>query len=124
MKNLTGITWLMPMATLSSMCMRRLHRFPYDIYLIALMKVGYNNPALVEAAQTPEFVRALMNRPALGIFSCVGKLTLGNFPPQDWGQTLTDAFLSVAPPGQTRVYTAMCGSCANETAYKVALSEK
>ena len=46
-------------------------------------------------------------------------LTLGNFPPVDWAQTLKDSFLSVAPPGQTRVYTAMCGSCANETAYKV-----
>lgn len=30
-----------------------------------------------------------------------------------------ESFMSVAPPGQTRVYTAMCGSCANETAYKV-----
>ena len=32
-----------------------------------MFKVGYNNPALLAAAQTPEFARALMNRPALGI---------------------------------------------------------
>lgn len=70
--------------------------------------MGYNNPSLLAAAQTPEFARALMNRPALG-----------NFPSHDWAQTLNDGFMSVAPPGQTRVYTAMCGSCANETAYKV-----
>jgi 4-aminobutyrate aminotransferase / (S)-3-amino-2-methylpropionate transaminase len=80
--------------------------------------VGYNNPALLAAAQTPEFIRALMNRPALGMFyaECVN---VGNFPPSDWADTLTESFLSVAPPGQTRIYTAMCGSCANETAYKV-----
>jgi hypothetical protein len=60
-----------------------------------------------------------MNRPALGTHLDRIQLTLGVYPSQDWAQILNDAFLSVAPPGQTRVYTAMCGSCANETAYKV-----
>ena len=81
-----------------------------DVYAqIASIAIGYNNPALLEAAQTPEFAKALMNRPALG-----------NFPSKDWSHILQDGLLAVCPPGQTKVYTAMCGSCANETAYKAA----
>jgi 4-aminobutyrate aminotransferase/(S)-3-amino-2-methylpropionate transaminase len=81
-----------------------------DVYAqIASIALGYNNPALLKAAQTPEFARALMNRPALG-----------NFPSKDWAQILKDGLLEACPPGQTKVYTAMCGSCANETAYKAA----
>lgn len=81
-----------------------------DVYAqIASIALGYNNPALLEAAQTPEFAKALMNRPALG-----------SFPSKDWAKTLEDGLLAVCPPGQTKVYTAMCGSCANETAYKAA----
>ena len=37
------------------------------ILVAVLIQVGYNNPSLLAAAQTPEFARALMNRPALGI---------------------------------------------------------
>ena len=81
-----------------------------DVYAqIASIALGYNNPALIEAAQTPEFAKALMNRPALG-----------SFPTKDWANTLEEGLLAVCPPGQTKVYTAMCGSCANETAYKAA----
>lgn len=81
-----------------------------DVYAqIASIALGYNNPALLQAAQTPEFARALMNRPALG-----------NFPSKDWAHILKDGLLSACPPDQTKVYTAMCGSCANETAYKAA----
>lgn len=81
-----------------------------DVYAqIASIAIGYNNPALLKAAQTPEFAKALMNRPALG-----------NFPSKDWAQVLQDGLLSACPPGQNRVFTAMCGSCANETAYKAA----
>ena len=81
-----------------------------DVYAqIASIPVGYNNPTLLKAAQSTEFARALMNRPALG-----------NFPPSDWADTIMDSFTSVAPPKLGKVYTAMCGSCANETAYKAA----
>lgn len=81
-----------------------------DVYQqIASLCLGYNNPVLLEAAQTLEFAKALMNRPALG-----------NFPSKDWSQILQDGLLSACPPGLTKVYTAMCGSCANETAYKAA----
>ncbi len=81
-----------------------------DVYAqIASIALGYNNPTLLRAAQTPEFASALMNRPALG-----------NFPSKGWAKILKDGLLSVCPPGQDKVYTAMCGSCANETAYKAA----
>lgn len=68
---------------------------------------GYNNPVLLKAATSPEWGRFLVNRPALGIM-----------PPADWGNTLHDTFMSVAPKGLHQVFTAMCGSCANECAYK------
>ncbi|KAG0285841.1 hypothetical protein BGZ98_005311 [Dissophora globulifera] len=51
----------------------------------------------------------LVNRPALGVQ-----------PPGLWAKTLEDAFMAVAPKGLTQVFTAMCGSCSNETAYKAA----
>jgi hypothetical protein len=62
---------------------------------------------LLKAATSPEWGRFLVNRPALGIM-----------PPADWGNTLHDTFMSVAPKGLHQVFTAMCGSCANECAYK------
>ncbi|ELR15946.1 4aminobutyrate aminotransferase [Acanthamoeba castellanii str. Neff] len=74
---------------------------------IASLAVGYNNPVLLKAATSPEWGRFLVNRPALGIM-----------PPADWGNTLHDTFMSVAPKGLHQVFTAMCGSCANECAYK------
>ena len=40
-------------------------------------------------------------------------------PPADWVQLLEDSFMRVAPAGLTNVFTAMCGSCSNENAYKV-----
>jgi 4-aminobutyrate aminotransferase / (S)-3-amino-2-methylpropionate transaminase len=60
-------------------------------------------------AQSPEMVRALIDRPALG-----------NFPPHDWALLLKTGILAVAPPGLNQVFTAMAGSDANETAYKAA----
>jgi 4-aminobutyrate aminotransferase/(S)-3-amino-2-methylpropionate transaminase len=68
---------------------------------------GYNHPSLVEAAKSDEWVSVLINRPALG-----------NLPPAQWPQLLRDSFLAVAPPGLNQVFTVMCGSCANECAYK------
>ncbi|KAI1085650.1 4-aminobutyrate aminotransferase [Whalleya microplaca] len=81
-----------------------------DVYAqIASIPVGYNNPALVKAAQSPEMVSALINRPALG-----------NFPSHDWADVLETGILKVAPKGLNQVFTAMAGSDANETAYKAA----
>lgn len=81
-----------------------------DVYAqIASIPVGYNNPALVKAAQSPEMVNAIINRPALG-----------NFPSHDWAEILETGILKVAPKGLNQVFTAMAGSDANETAYKAA----
>lgn len=81
-----------------------------DVYAqIASIPVGYNNPALLEAAASPEMANALINRPALG-----------NFPSHDWAEILKTGILTVAPRGLDQVFTAMAGSDANETAYKAA----
>lgn len=63
----------------------------------------------MQAAQSPEMVSALINRPALG-----------NFPSHDWADILETGVLKVAPKGLNQVFTAMAGSDANETAYKAA----
>ncbi|KAK6843695.1 hypothetical protein PG987_004555 [Apiospora arundinis] len=81
-----------------------------DVYAqIASIPLGYNNPALVKAAQTPEMIDAIVNRPALG-----------NFPSHNWASILETGILKVAPKGLNQVFTAMAGSDANETAYKAA----
>lgn len=81
-----------------------------DVYAqIASIPIGYNNPALIKAAQTSDMVNGLINRPALG-----------NFPPHDWDHILRTGILKVAPKGLNHVFTAMAGSDANETAYKAA----
>ncbi|KAI0115342.1 4-aminobutyrate aminotransferase [Daldinia grandis] len=81
-----------------------------DVYAqIASIPVGYNNPVLRKAAESPEMVTALINRPALG-----------NFPSHDWAEVLETGILKVAPKGLNQVFTGMAGSDANETAYKAA----
>jgi len=69
--------------------------------------VGYNNPALIAAAQSPLMVAALVNRPAIG-----------NFPSRDWHDILKDGLLRVAPKGLDHIFTAQSGSEANELAFK------
>ncbi|CEI68460.1 4-aminobutyrate aminotransferase [Fusarium venenatum] len=76
---------------------------------IASIAVGYNNPALIKAASSPEMINSIVNRPALGAF-----------PSHDWADLLKSSLLSVAPKGLDNVFTAMAGSDANETAYKAA----
>ncbi|KAF1918206.1 aminotransferase class-III-domain-containing protein, partial [Ampelomyces quisqualis] len=81
-----------------------------DVYAqIASIPVGYNNPALLLAATSPEMASAIINRPALG-----------NFPQHDWAEILESGVLSVAPRGLNQVFTAQAGSDANELAYKAA----
>eukprot|EP00124_Ichthyophonus_hoferi_P005550 Ihof_evm1s834 gene=Ihof_evmTU1s834 len=76
---------------------------------IASLAIGYNNSVLMAAGRSEAWTRYIINRPALGI--C---------PPKDFGQLLEDSLMKVAPPGLSQVFTAMCGSCANETAFKAA----
>jgi len=76
---------------------------------ISSMPIGYNHPKLIEAARSDEWVSALINRPALGIA-----------PDVSWPSILNEVFMSVAPKGLQQVTTLMCGSCANEVAFKAA----
>eukprot|EP01113_Clastostelium_recurvatum_P020270 TRINITY_DN2406_c0_g1_i1.p1 TRINITY_DN2406_c0_g1~~TRINITY_DN2406_c0_g1_i1.p1 ORF type:complete len:503 (+),score=157.80 TRINITY_DN2406_c0_g1_i1:157-1509(+) len=79
-----------------------------DMYCqISSLPVGYNNPALIEAAKSDEWASVIINRPALGIM-----------PPVSWPDIIQRSFMKVAPKGLNQVFTAMCGSCANECAYK------
>ena len=81
-----------------------------DVYAqIASVPVGYNNPTLLKAAQSPEMASALANRPAIG-----------NFPSTKWLALLRDGLMRVAPKGYSEVFTAQSGSEANELAFKAA----
>jgi len=60
-------------------------------------------------AQNPANLSLLAHRPALG-----------NAPPVGWPQRVSDVLLSIAPPGLRHVAPMMCGSCANENAFKAA----
>lgn len=82
-----------------------------DVYSqIASIPVGYNNPSLLSMVRdNPLFATMAINRPALGVF-----------PPKEWAEMVDRAFLDIAPKGLEQVFTAMCGSCANENAFKAA----
>jgi 4-aminobutyrate aminotransferase/(S)-3-amino-2-methylpropionate transaminase len=81
-----------------------------DVYAqIASIPVGYNNPALLRAAQSPEMASSIINRPASG-----------NFPQHDLAQILRTGILKVAPRGLDQVFTSSHGSDANELAFKAA----
>ncbi|CAK7892268.1 4-aminobutyrate aminotransferase [[Candida] anglica] len=81
-----------------------------DVYAqISSIALGYNNPALKETAKSDEMATALINRPALACF-----------PSTDYGKVLKEGILAAAPPGLSKVWTALSGSCANETAFKAA----
>ncbi|KAJ8725637.1 hypothetical protein PYW08_003820 [Mythimna loreyi] len=76
---------------------------------ISSVPLGYNHPQLLTAFNNDSDIRALVNRPALGVFPAV-----------DWPAKLRDVLLSVAPSGLDQVMTMMCGSCSNENAFKAA----
>lgn len=80
-----------------------------DLYAqIASIALGYNNPVLIKAAQTPEMIRALVERPALG-----------NFPSADLQKQL-ERLLKFAPKGQNHIWSGLSGADANELAFKAA----
>jgi len=80
-----------------------------DVYQqISSLPLGYSHPDVLRVFSDPRNVKALVNRPSLGIF-----------PGADWPNLLKTVLLSVAPPGMRRVTTMMCGSCANEHALKL-----
>ena len=68
---------------------------------ISSIALGYNPPPLLELAKTDSWIRASVNRPALG-----------SFPPVGW-EGLLGGLMAVAPSGLSRVVTTLCGSSAN-----------
>ncbi|KAL1413286.1 4-aminobutyrate transaminase [Vanrija albida] len=76
---------------------------------ISSIALGYNVPQLIELAKSKEFITAALNRPALG-----------SFPPKDWAKWLEEGLLTVRPKGLDQLVTTLCGSSANETAFKAA----
>lgn len=76
---------------------------------ISSIAIGYNNPALLNAAKSDEMANAIANRPALACF-----------PSTNYHDILTDGLLAAAPPSMNKIWTATTGSDANETAYKAA----
>ncbi len=81
-----------------------------DVYSqISSIALGYNNPEILAAAASKEALISLANRPALG-----------NFPSTDYGKILKEGILAAAPKGLDKVWTALSGSDANETAFKAA----
>ena len=69
---------------------------------ISSIALGYNVPALLDVARSEEFVRHVMNRPALG-----------SFPPVKWQEWLDTGLMKVRPKGLDNLMTTLCGSSAN-----------
>ena len=80
-----------------------------DIFTnISSIPLGYNHPALLEAATGDEMLDSLVNRPALGVF-----------PGDNWPNRLKDVLMKIAPAGTDNIITMMCGTCSNENAMKL-----
>lgn len=76
---------------------------------IASLPLGYNHPDLMNAVASPALMRYSVNR-----------LALGMFPPKEMLEQTSKVLMGMAPKGMTRVQTMLCGSSANENAYKAA----
>ncbi|CAK7890741.1 4-aminobutyrate aminotransferase [[Candida] anglica] len=80
-----------------------------DVYAqIASIPLGYNNPALIQAAKSDKMIRAIVDRPALS-----------NFPGADTEEIIAE-LIKVAPKGQDKIFSGLSGADANELAFKAA----
>ena len=59
---------------------------------ISSRALGYNQPEMLELAQSKRMATLTTNRTALGLY-----------PPKDWDEMVQKAFIDVAPPGMTNV---------------------
>ena len=75
---------------------------------ISSIPLGYNHPALIQAALGDEMLTSLVNRPALGAF-----------PGDNWGDRLKEVMMKIAPRGTDNIITMMCGTCSNENGMKL-----
>ena len=77
---------------------------------ISSLPLGYSHPDLVAAMGSPAAARMLAARPALGMM-----------PPADWPARLDTLVSRAAPRGLDHVVTMLCGSSANENAFKASM---
>jgi len=75
---------------------------------ISSIPIGYNHPNMLKVFDDPEKRRALVNRPALGVF-----------PNKNYVDLLRNVLISCAPQGLTEVTPMMCGSCSIENSFKL-----
>lgn len=69
---------------------------------ISSIALGYNAPPMLDLARSDAFVKAAINRPALG-----------SFPPVGWAEWLEGGLMTVKPKGLEHLVTTLCGSSAN-----------
>ena len=74
---------------------------------IASLPLGYNHPALAAAQADP----------LMATYS-TSRCSIGMMPPMELPTLLDETLLKIAPKGLTRVQTMLCGSSANENAFK------
>jgi 4-aminobutyrate aminotransferase/(S)-3-amino-2-methylpropionate transaminase len=76
---------------------------------IGSLPLGYNPPAVMAAVSSSSALTPLVTRPSLAMF-----------PPSFWPELVQSTLLPLAPRGLSEVTLMMCGTCANENAFKAA----
>jgi len=77
---------------------------------MAAIGAGYNHPKLIEVCKSDAVTTQLATRSGIGLH-----------PHKFYKEQVQKAFLDVAPKGLDRVGTMMCGSCATESTFKLAM---
>lgn len=77
---------------------------------ISSLPLGYNHPDMLTAMRSETAAKMLAQRPCLGMM-----------PPMNWPEHLETVIARAAPRGCTNLVTMLCGSSANENAFKAAM---